>query len=213
MMATRSLATLLFTDIVNSTGRAAELGDRGWGKLLQAHHARVRALLRRYDGREIKTIGDGFLAAFDSPTRAIACAWSIREGLREIGLEVRCGLHMGQIDLAQGDVRGMAVHAAGFSHQNRAGARQINSLLQLWVGGLLIELGRPREAIPFLRALRYDNELRLLAPGLYRMGMAYDSMGERDSANAAYEDFARIWRFADSDMQERVTIAFRRGSN
>ena len=103
--------------------------------------------------------------------------------------------------------------AAGFSHQNRPGARQINSLLQLWVGSLLIDLGRPREAIPFLRALRYDNELLLLAPGLYWMGMAYDSMGERDSANAAYEEFARIWRLADSDMQERVTMALRRGSN
>lgn len=109
-MATRALATLLFTDIVGSTGRAAELGDRGWGELLQAHNARVRALLRRFGGREIKTIGDGFLAAFESPTRAIACAWSIREGLREIDLEVRCGLHMGQIDRAEGDVRGMAVH-------------------------------------------------------------------------------------------------------
>jgi class 3 adenylate cyclase/tetratricopeptide (TPR) repeat protein len=112
MMATRALATLLFTDIVGSTGRAAELGDRGWGELLQAHHARVRTLLRRYGGREIKATGDGFLATFASPTRAIACAWSIREELREIGLEVRCGLHMGQIDLAQGDVRGMAVHVA-----------------------------------------------------------------------------------------------------
>lgn len=110
MMATRALTTLLFTDIVDSTKRAAQLGDRGWGELLRDHHARVRALLRRYDGREIKTTGDGFLLAFESPTRAIACAWSIREGLRAIGLEVRCGLHMGQVDLARGDVGGMAVH-------------------------------------------------------------------------------------------------------
>lgn len=110
-------------------------------------------------------------------------------------------------------MRAAVPQAAGFSHQNRAGARQVNSLLQLWVGSLLIDLDRPEEAIPFLRALRYDNELLLLPPGLYKLGMAYESTGERDSANAAYQEFAKIWRFADPALQDRVTTARRRAGN
>ncbi len=106
----RFLATVLFTDIVGSTERAAELGDREWGDLLAAHHARVRDLITRFGGREIDTAGDGFLATFDGPARAVRCAVSIAEALKPLGLEVRAGAHTGEIELAGDDVRGIAVH-------------------------------------------------------------------------------------------------------
>lgn len=106
----RVLATVLFTDIAGSTGRAAELGDRRWSELLEAHHARVRALISRYGGREVDTAGDGFLATFDGPTRAIRCAQEITAAVQTIGLEVRAGVHTGEIVLAGDDVRGIAVH-------------------------------------------------------------------------------------------------------
>jgi class 3 adenylate cyclase len=109
-MIDRSLTTVLFTDIVGSTARASELGDRRWRELLQAHHARVRAMLRRYGGREVKTAGDGFLAVFDSPARGIVCAAAIRDALEGLGLSVRSGLHMGAVDRSEGDIGGMAVH-------------------------------------------------------------------------------------------------------
>jgi pimeloyl-ACP methyl ester carboxylesterase len=106
----RVLATVLFTDIAGSTLRAAELGDRRWSELLEAHHARVRALISRYGGREVDTAGDGFLATFDGPTRAIRCAEEITAAVQTIGLEVRAGVHTGEIVLAGDDVRGIAVH-------------------------------------------------------------------------------------------------------
>src|SRR5271168_160495 len=106
----RVLATVLFTDIAGSTVRAAELGDRRWSELLEAHHARVRALISRYGGREVDTAGDGFLATFDGPTRAIRCAEEITAAVQTIGLEVRAGVHTGEIVLAGDDVRGIAVH-------------------------------------------------------------------------------------------------------
>ncbi len=106
----RVLATVLFTDIAGSTERAAELGDRRWSELLEAHHSRVRALISRYDGREVDTAGDGFLATFDGPTRAIRCAEEITAAVQTIGLDVRAGVHTGEIVLAGDDVRGIAVH-------------------------------------------------------------------------------------------------------
>jgi class 3 adenylate cyclase len=106
----RVLATVLFTDIVGSTARAAELADAGWGDLLQAHHARVREQLARYAGREIGTTGDGFLAIFDGPARAVRCALALSDAVRPLGLEIRAGLHTGEIELAGPDVRGLAVH-------------------------------------------------------------------------------------------------------
>ena len=106
----RVLATVLFTDIAGSTVRAAELGDRRWSELLEAHHARVRALISRYGGREVDTAGDGFLATFEGPTRAIRCAEEITAAVQTIGLEVRAGVHTGEIVLAGDDVRGIAVH-------------------------------------------------------------------------------------------------------
>ena len=106
----RVLATILFTDIVGSTDRAAELGDHAWRDLLERHDAMVREQLERWRGREVKTVGDGFLATFDGPARAVRCAESIIEGVRELGVDVRAGLHTGECELTNGDVRGIAVH-------------------------------------------------------------------------------------------------------
>jgi pimeloyl-ACP methyl ester carboxylesterase len=106
----RVLATILFTDIVGSTERVAELGDRRWRELLEAHHAAVRRELERFRGREVDTAGDGFLATFDGPARAIRCAIAIREGVSALGLEVRAGLHTGECELHGESVAGIAVH-------------------------------------------------------------------------------------------------------
>jgi class 3 adenylate cyclase len=106
----RVLATVLFTDIVGSTERAATLGDRRWQDLLAEHHRLVREQLERYRGREVKTLGDGFLATFDGPGRGIRCARSVIEAVRELGLELRAGLHTGECELSDGDVAGIAVH-------------------------------------------------------------------------------------------------------
>jgi class 3 adenylate cyclase len=106
----RVLSTVLFTDIVRSTERAAELGDRAWRELLERHHAVVRRHLVRFRGREVDTAGDGFCASFDGPARAIRCACAIVEGMREIELDVRAGLHTGECELVDGKVAGIAVH-------------------------------------------------------------------------------------------------------
>jgi class 3 adenylate cyclase/pimeloyl-ACP methyl ester carboxylesterase len=108
----RVLATVMFTDIVGSTERVAELGDRRWLALLDEHHAVVRRALARFRGNEVKTTGDGFLATFDGPARAVRCAHSIVEGIRELGVEVRTGLHTGECEMVGDDVRGIAVHTA-----------------------------------------------------------------------------------------------------
>jgi pimeloyl-ACP methyl ester carboxylesterase len=106
----RVLATVLFTDIVGSTERATEVGDRRWRELLDQHHSLVRRQLERFDGREVDTAGDGFLATFDGPARAIRCADSLRVGVRALGLEIRAGLHTGECEVVGDGVRGIAVH-------------------------------------------------------------------------------------------------------
>ncbi len=106
----RVLATVLFTDIVDSTRRAAEIGDRDWHALLDAHDAVVRSQLARFRGREVNTSGDGFLAMFDGPQRAIRCAMSIRDAVRSLGIEVRAGLHTGECEVRGDDIGGIAVH-------------------------------------------------------------------------------------------------------
>jgi pimeloyl-ACP methyl ester carboxylesterase len=106
----RILATVLFTDIVESTRVAAQLGDRRWREVLAEHNALVRNKLDRHRGREVHTAGDGFLATFDGPARAIRCAFEISTGVRELGIEVRAGLHAGEIELAGEDIQGIAVH-------------------------------------------------------------------------------------------------------
>lgn len=108
----RVLATVLFTDIVGSTERAASHSDRAWMDLLGQHHAVVRKELGRFRGHEVKTAGDGFLATFDGPARAIRCACAIRDGVHPLGLEIRAGLHTGEIEIAEKDIGGIAVHIA-----------------------------------------------------------------------------------------------------
>jgi class 3 adenylate cyclase/pimeloyl-ACP methyl ester carboxylesterase len=106
----RVLATVLFTDIVGATAKAAELGDRAWRELLQHHHEAIRAQLDRFRGTEMDTAGDGFFAAFDGPARAIRCACAIADSVGGLGLDVRAGLHTGECELVDGKVAGIAVH-------------------------------------------------------------------------------------------------------
>jgi class 3 adenylate cyclase len=108
----RVLTTVLFTDIVGSTERAAEIGDRRWRELLAEHDRLVRRELDRYRGREVKTTGDGFLATFDGPARAIRAAQAISAAVGAVGIEVRAGLHAGEIEVLDRDVGGIAVHTA-----------------------------------------------------------------------------------------------------
>ena len=106
------LATLLFTDLVDSTAAAARLGDLRWRELLSSHFAAARSALDRFGGREVKTTGDGLLATFDGPARALRAATAIRAAAGNEGLGVRAGVHVGEVELVAGDVRGVAVHAA-----------------------------------------------------------------------------------------------------
>jgi class 3 adenylate cyclase len=106
----RVLATVLFTDIVGSTKRAVELGDRGWRDLLESHHLLIRRALESWRGLEVDTAGDGFLATFDGPARAIRCACAIRDAVRGLGLEIRAGLHTGECEVHGETVAGIAVH-------------------------------------------------------------------------------------------------------
>jgi class 3 adenylate cyclase len=106
----RVLATVLFTDIVGSTERASDLGDARWRELLLAHHKVVREELQRFGGTEVDTAGDGFLATFDGPARAVRCALSIVARVRELGIEIRAGVHTGECELMDGHVAGIAVH-------------------------------------------------------------------------------------------------------
>jgi len=106
----RVLGTVLFTDIVGSTERAVELGDSGWRELVERHHGAVRALLGRFRGTEIDTAGDGFFATFDGPARAVRCAQAITAAVQGLGLEVRAGVHTGELETVAGKVGGIAVN-------------------------------------------------------------------------------------------------------
>lgn len=108
----RVLSTILFTDIVDSTATLARLGDAAWQRTLLAHNDLLRAELDRFRGREIDTTGDGFLALFDSAWRAVQCAAAMTTAVRALGIEIRAGLHMGEVALVGGNARGLAVHAA-----------------------------------------------------------------------------------------------------
>ena len=120
----RLLTTVLFTDIVGSTERAAQLGDRGWRDLVARHHAIVRRELRRFRGRELDTAGDGFFATFDRPAQAIECATAIIDALRPLKLEIRAGIHMGEAEVMGGKVGGITVHVASRA-MSQAGAGEI----------------------------------------------------------------------------------------
>ncbi len=136
----RMLATVLFTDVVGSTERAAALGDRRWRELLDAHHALVRGELERFRGREINTAGDSFLATFDGPTRAIRCAEAIAEEVRTLGIEIRAGLHTGECELSGEQVRGLALHVgARIAAQAGPGEILISSTVRDLVVGSGIE--------------------------------------------------------------------------
>jgi class 3 adenylate cyclase len=108
----RVLATVLFTDIVDSTARAAEVGDREWRRLLDRHDQVSRAEVTRWHGKLVKTTGDGILATFDAPTRALRCAFGLQESLAPHGLEIRAGIHTGEVEMREGDVGGIGVHIA-----------------------------------------------------------------------------------------------------
>jgi class 3 adenylate cyclase len=108
----RVLSTVMFTDIVDSTPTAVRLGDRAWRELLDRHDAAVRDELTRHRGREVKATGDGFVAVFDGPARAVRCALAIEDRVRPMGLSVRAGVHVGEVKLRGDDIGGIAVHVA-----------------------------------------------------------------------------------------------------
>ena len=121
--ASRVLTTLLFTDIVDSTRLAADLGDRGWMGLIERHHAAVRELFAGFDGREVDCAGDGFFATFETATSAIRCGDAIRSSVGSMGLEVRAGMHTGECERVDGRVRGIAVAHRGPAGGTRATRR------------------------------------------------------------------------------------------
>ena len=132
----RVLATVLFTDIVGSTARAAEIGDRAWKELLGRHHALIRRELVRFRGAELDVAGDGFFARFDGPARAIQCACAITDRVRDLGLEVRAGLHTGECELMDGKVGGIAVHiGARVARQAQPGEVLVSSTVKDLVAG------------------------------------------------------------------------------
>jgi pimeloyl-ACP methyl ester carboxylesterase len=132
----RMLATVLFTDIVESTTRAIELGDRQWRDVLERHNALVRRELLRHRGREVDSAGDGFFATFDGPARAIQCAAAIIDGVRELGLSVRAGLHTGECEIVDGKIAGIAVHTgARVAARADAGEVLVSSTVKDLVAG------------------------------------------------------------------------------
>jgi len=132
----RVLATVMFTDIVESTQHAAEIGDRQWRALLDRHDEAVRQQLTRFRGTEVKNLGDGFMATFDGPARAVRCAAAISESVRPLGIAVRSGLHTGEIELKRDDITGIAVHiAARVAAEAEAGETIVSSTVRDLVAG------------------------------------------------------------------------------
>jgi class 3 adenylate cyclase len=120
----RALATVLFTDIVDSTARATALGDQAWRATVERHHRAIRAMLARYRGTEVDTAGDGFFATFDGPARAVRCAQACVEAVRSLGLEIRAGLHTGEVEMIDGKAGGIAVNI-GARVGAKAGASEV----------------------------------------------------------------------------------------
>lgn len=164
----RVLATILFTDIVASTEKAAELGDRGWRDLVQRHHTVVRALLDRFRGVEVDTAGDGFFATFDGPARAIRCARAIVHDVQALGIEVRAGVHTGEVETIDGKVGGMAVHVGA---RVSAAARPSEVLVSQTVKDLVAGSGLAFED-------RGEHELR----GISESWRLYRVVDQRDLA-------------------------------
>ena len=158
----RVLATVLFTDIVGSTKRANDLGDHAWRALLEQHDAVVRREMARFRGREIKTTGDGFLATFDGPARAVRCAEALVETIRTLGIDVRVGVHTGEVEIRPGDdIAGIAVHIAS-RVMGLAGAREVlvtSTVRDLVAGSGLAFVDRGRHPLKGL-----PEEIRLFSP-------------------------------------------------
>jgi class 3 adenylate cyclase len=161
----RMLATVLFTDIVASTDRAAAAGDRDWRRLLERHDELVRLELKRHRGREIKQTGDGFFAAFDGPARAVECAAAISRRVRPLGIEVRAGVHTGECEVRDGDLAGMAVHiGARIGAQAASGEVLVSSTVKDLVVGS--ELRFEERGVTELKGVPGDWHLFALAPEL-----------------------------------------------
>ena len=140
--ADRVLATVLFTDIVGSTAKAAELGDSAWRELLERHHALIRRQLVRFRGAELDVAGDGFFARFDGPARAVRCACAIIESVPELGLEVRAGLHTGECEVMDDKVGGIAVHiGARVAKEAQPGEVLVSSTVRDLVAGSGLRFG------------------------------------------------------------------------
>jgi class 3 adenylate cyclase/pimeloyl-ACP methyl ester carboxylesterase len=156
----RVLATVMFTDIVGSTSKASELGDKRWRELLERHHQLIRRQLARARGKEVDTAGDGFFAAFDGPARAIRCACAITQSVKELGLDVRVGLHTGECELIDGKVTGIAVHTgARIAAKAAAGEVLVSSTVKdLVAGSDLVFQDRGRQQLSGI-----PNEWRLYA--------------------------------------------------
>ena len=136
----RVLTTVLFTDIVDSTSRAAEMGDQPWRELLQAHHAAVRAQVARYGGKEVRSTGDGVFATFEGPARAIACAHRTIAAVAELGLDIRAGIHTGEVELVGGRIEGIAVHiGARIAAEARPCELLVSSIVRDLAAGSSIE--------------------------------------------------------------------------
>jgi class 3 adenylate cyclase len=136
----RALAAILFTDIVGSTERAAALGDREWRNLIETHDLMVRTIVDQHRGRPVRTTGDGMLATFDGPGRAIHCAAALRDALRPLGLEIRAGLHTGEIEFTGTDIAGIGVHiAARVLDRASAGQLLTSAAVPMLVAGSGIE--------------------------------------------------------------------------
>jgi uncharacterized protein (TIGR00369 family) len=134
--ADRVIATVLFTDIVGSTERATQMGDRDWRDLLDRHHAAVREAIKRFRGTEVKTTGDGFVATFDSPARAVRCARAIKDAVSRLGVQIRAGLHTAEVEVGDGDIAGIAVHiAARVLGRANAGEILVSSTVRDLVSG------------------------------------------------------------------------------
>jgi class 3 adenylate cyclase len=160
----RALATVLFTDMVGSTNQASELGDRKWAALLQLHNARVRAELGRFRGREVDLAGNGFLATFDGPARAVRCASAMVNSVKALGIQIRVGLHTGECELVGGQLRGVAVHTGvGVAAVARPGEILVSSTVKDLVAGSGLEF--EDRGIHILRGVPGELHLYAVAPG------------------------------------------------
>jgi pimeloyl-ACP methyl ester carboxylesterase/class 3 adenylate cyclase len=188
----RALATVLFTDIAGSTDRAAELGDSRWRAALEAHHALVREELGAHRGREVKTMGDGFLATFDGPARAIRCACAINRRSEEQGLPVRAGVHTGECELMGDDVGGIAVHiGARVAALAKGGEVLVSSTVRDLVVGSGIEFED-----------RGAHELKGV-PGQWQLAAVASLEARRSTAAPRTDDLApnaELRRFGDRTM-------------